>query len=101
MIYVTGKDGTQFNAAALTYVAKVVPDIIMMQIVQREIGKLDINIIPQDSFTEKSLKEGKKNVLERIGENNMEIKFCVVSEKDLIRTRSGKVPFVVNKCQSK
>lgn len=101
MIYVTGKDGTQFNAAALTYVAKAVPDIIMMQIVQREIGKLDINIIPQDCFTEKSLKEGKKKVLERIGENNMEIKFCVVSEKDLIRTRSGKVPFVVNRCQDK
>ena len=60
-----------------------------------------VNIIPQDSFTEKSLKEGKKNVLERIGENNMEIKFCVVSEKDLIRTKSSKVPFVVNKCQSK
>ncbi len=101
MIYVTGKDGTQFNAAALTYVAKAVPDIIMMQIVQKNIGELDIKIIPQDCFTERSLKEGEKNVLERIGKDNMEIKFSVVTEKDLIRTKSRKVPFVVNRCQDK
>lgn len=96
MTYVTGKDGTQFNAAALTYVAKAVPDIITMQIIQNKIGELTINIIPTDKYTEESRQIGLNNIYNRIGKSNMDIIINTIEEKDLIYTKKKKLSFVIN-----
>ena len=96
MTYVTGKDGTQFNAAALTYVAKAVPNIVTMQIIQNRIGELIINVIPNNDFSEESLKIGLNNIYNRVGKSNMDVTINTIGEEDLIYTKNKKLSFVIN-----
>lgn len=97
MKYVTGKDGTKFNSAALTYVAKIIPNILVVQLVQKEIGSLDVNILPDKNFNKESIQETLKGIQERIGKGNMNIAINVINRSQLIYTKSnGKLEMIVN-----
>lgn len=100
MSFITGKDGTKFNSAALTYVAKIIPNILVVQLVQKTIGMLDVNILPDGNFNATDIKEAIKGIQERIGKDNMDVHVNIIKKTDLIYTpKSNKLELVVNLTQ--
>lgn len=96
-VYVTGKDGTRFNAASLTYVAKVIPNIQNVQLVQDEIGRLFVNVVPDSDFNEQCINKSIEAINERIGKGNMDVEFRIISNKDLIYSKSNKLSLIINR----
>lgn len=95
--FITGKDGTKFNSAALTYVAKIIPNILVVQLVQREIGNLEVNILPDTNFNTTDIKKVIMGIQERIGKDNVNVHVNIIKKTDLIYTpKSNKLELVVN-----
>jgi hypothetical protein len=67
-----------------------------MQIIQNRIGELIINVIPNNDFSEESLKIGLNNIYNRVGKSNMNITINTIGEEDLIYTKNKKLSFVIN-----
>ncbi len=95
--HVTGKDGTHFNAAALTYVAKVIPNIQNVQLVQNEVGKLDVNVVPDSDFNKDCIEKSIEAINNRIGKGNMDVVINVITNQELIFSNSNKLSLVVNR----
>lgn len=91
-----GKDGGQYSSALLTRIFKDVTTIDNAQFIQREKGKVTLNIVGGIHFSDKDLSIIKKAVTEQLGENNFEISIHVVSADDLIYTKGGKFQYIVN-----
>ncbi len=95
-ISITGKDGTKYNAAALTYLAKSIPNIFTVQLVQEgSCGLLNINIIPKDIFSEKDQELTKKAIDEKIGLDNIDYQINVITPQELIYSKNGKLSLIV------
>ena len=95
--HVTGKDGTQFNAAALTYVAKVIPNIQNVQLIQYEIGKLDVNVVPDSDFNNDCIEKSINAINDRIGKGNMDVTINIITNQELIYSKSNKISLIVNR----
>lgn len=91
-----GKDGTPYSDAALTFVFKDVPGVRFAQFVQKEKGKVLLNIVPDINFSEKSKKIVMDGLERTIGLRNIDLNLELIDEKKLVLTKRGKLILVVN-----
>ena len=96
-VFVTGKDGTRFNAAALTYVAKVIPNIQNVQLVQDEVGKLLVNVVPDRDFDKTCIDRSLRAINEYIGEGNMDITLSIITNQELVYSKSNKLSLIIHR----
>lgn len=101
-VNIYGKDGTAY-AAGLTSIVRAVDGISNAQLVQKEVGKLDVNVVlseekAEDSdFWEICLLEIKKTLNEKIGLGNMDVAINRIRKENLIYSKTGKFNFIVSK----
>ncbi|MBR6938453.1 MAG: phenylacetate--CoA ligase family protein [Prevotella sp.] len=93
--YLIGKDGTRYSGG-LTYIIKELDNIKNAQLVQREKGKLDINIVSDKELTTEQLNRLHRFLNERIGDNNMDFTINRINENQLIYTNNNKYNFIVS-----
>lgn len=67
------------------------------QWVQEEKGKVIVNIVPDENFTEADARFVKNETLKRVGFDNMEVSTKIVAIEDLIYTQRGKFKLIVRK----
>lgn len=96
MTYIVGKDGTKYSDAALTFIFKDAEGIRYSQFIQKEKGKVDLNIVPDSSFSEETVKQLVGNIDTKIGLGNMEVNIQSVSEDELKYTGRNKLILVIN-----
>lgn len=96
MTYIVGKDGTKYSDAALTFIFKDAEGIRYSQFIQKEKGKVDLNIVPDSSFSEETVKQLVGNIDTKIGLGNMEVNIQSVSEDELKYTSRNKLILVIN-----
>ena len=96
MTFIVGKDGTKYSNAALTFIFKDVEWVKYSQFIQKEKGKVDLNIVPDGSVYKETEKELLQNIDKKIGLDNIDISIHQVSEKELIYTNRNKLMLVVN-----
>lgn len=94
---IIGKDGTNYSGAALTYLAKVIPNIQVVQLIQERIGYVDINIVPGNNFCRSDEKEIPTIINEIIGLDNIDYKLHIIGHEELEYSKSGKLSLIVNK----
>ena len=91
-----GKDGTPYSDAALTFVFKDVPGVRFAQFVQKQKGKVLLNIVPDESYTQESEKLILAGCAKTMGLENINLQILQVEEKDLRLSKRGKLALVVN-----
>lgn len=91
-----GKDGSQYSSALLTRVFKDITTIDNAQFIQKEEGKVTLNVVGSNSYTDKDRETLKNAVFEQLGETNFDISINEVSPEDIIYTNAGKFQYVVN-----
>lgn len=94
---IIGKDGTRYNAAALTYLAKAIPNILIVQLVQNKQGELDINIIPNGVFSTADENATRKAIDEKIGLDNIEYRIRIITHNELIYSKNRKLSLIVSR----
>ena len=87
------KSGTLIGR--LNFLFKTVNHIKLGQIVQRNKGVIDINIVPEGNFGEKEKSQILKHIDERIGLNDIDVTINTVSDSDIIYTKRNKFNQVV------
>lgn len=70
------------------------------QFVQKEQGKVDLNIVPDESYSDEVEKHILYNINTKIGIDNINVTIHYVREKDLIYTKRNKLMLVVNNVNS-
>jgi phenylacetate-CoA ligase len=88
------KNGTKIGR--LDHLFKGVGNIKLAQIVQNEIGKIIINIVPDGIFSEKDRLKLIVHIDERIGLDNIDFTISIVADSQIIYTRRNKFRQVVS-----
>ena len=96
MTFIVGMDGTKYSDAALTFIFKDANGVRYSQFVQKERGKVELNIVPDASYSEEVEKQILYNINEKIGFDNINVTIHYVKENELIYTNRNKLMFVVN-----
>lgn len=96
MSFIIGKDGTKYSDAALTFVFKDVPGVRFAQFVQKEKGKVLLNIVPDINFSETSKKIVMEGLERTIGLRNVDLNLELIDEEKLVLTKRGKLALVVS-----
>ncbi len=97
---IVGKDGTRYNNAALTFICTYAKDIRYSQFVQKEPGKVDLNIVVESTYTEESEQLLLANIDKKIGLANMEVNIHHVKEQDLKYTSRNKLILVISELET-
>ncbi|EMS70341.1 phenylacetate--CoA ligase family protein [Ruminiclostridium cellobioparum] len=85
-------DGTPISAGSLNQpMKKSVQEIIEIQYIQKSINSLDINIVPDVHFSQKTIEKFSRELENLIG-NNLEIQFKIVDS--IPREKNGKYRFI-------
>lgn len=100
LTFIVGKDGTKYSNAALTFIFKDASGVRYSQFVQKEQGKVDLNIVPDESYSDEVEKHILYNINTKIGIDNINVTIHYVKEKDLIYTKRNKLMLVVNNVNS-
>lgn len=70
------------------------------QWIQEEKGKLIIQIVPDQGFTERDRLFLLKETEKRVGRNNMDIETKITTSEELICSHNGKFKLIINKLQN-
>ena len=92
--YLSCKDGSKIMR--LDFFFKGVRHVKMSQLVQDEQGKLTVNIVPEVDFNEEDKALVEHNLIQRLGEENIEYCIQLISEKDIKYTKRGKFKYLIN-----
>lgn len=92
--YVICKDGTRVTRIDFIESGE---HIKACQWIQEEDGKVEIRIVPDDSFTEKDRLYVVRETERKVGQGNLNIETSIVSIDKLIYTRRGKFKLIVRK----
>lgn len=88
------KDGCQLQA--LDFIVKEVSNIKASQLVQYEIGKVVVKLVPDEGFDDYDKEKVISSLQKRVGKDNLEI-ICEVTTMDgLIYSNSGKFKHILN-----
>ena len=90
---IIGKDGSRYSGAALTYFVKGIPNILGLQLVQKEKGKMSVHVIPDQGF-DMSGETVKAVVNNQIGLDNIDYDWKVIDPNELIYSKSGKLSLI-------
>lgn len=88
------KDGSKVQR--LDFIFKGVKNVKMSQIILDNKGFLHINIVPDSGFCDKDKQDVERNLIERVGEGNLDYKISIIEDTDIKYTKSGKYKFLVN-----
>jgi phenylacetate-CoA ligase len=88
------KNGTKIGR--LDHLFKGVENIKLAQIVQNEIGRIIINIVPDGIFFEKERSKLIIHINERIGLDNIDLTISIVDDSQIIYTKRNKFRQVVS-----
>ena len=91
-----GKDGSRYSSALLTRVFKDIVTIDEAQFVQKEKGKVTLNIVTRPDFCKNDMDTLKAAVEYQLGVSNFDIEISLVSKKDIIYSDRGKFSYVLN-----
>lgn len=96
MTFIIGRDGTKYSNAALTFIFKEANGVRYSQFVQKIPGKVELNIVSDDSYTDDVEKQILHNINEKIGIDNINVTIHYVKEEDLVYTKRNKLMLVIN-----
>lgn len=91
-----GKDGSRYSSALLTRIFKDIVTIDEAQFVQNEAGKVNLNIVAGEKFSESDMQSLRSAVELQLGVNNFDLKINKVTKEEIIYSRSGKFNYVLN-----
>ena len=94
--YIVGKDGTKYSDAALTFVFKDVHGVRLAQFVQNEVGKIILNVVPENVFSEKDKEGILEYIDQKIGNENMDVDFRLIDESQMQYTKRNKLALVIS-----
>lgn len=92
--YVEALDGSR--VMRLCFVFKDAQNVKYAQIVQREDSFVEVRIVPDEGFNEENKEFIRQNLISRVGENNLNYGFFMIDESELIKSKAGKLKFVIN-----
>ncbi|MFA9370776.1 MAG: hypothetical protein ACERIH_03625 [Labilibaculum antarcticum] len=98
--YVLLKNGQQIGLLDHAFNFSNVMNILGAQIVQNVPGEIDLNIIPDYNFTDNNKSELIKNLTQLLGAG-CKIHYTEISDKQIIRTESGKYNLMVSNLPSR
>ncbi len=98
--YVRLKNGQQVGLLDHAFNFNNIKNILAAQIVQKEPGEIDLNIIPDYNFTEKNKAELLKNLTQLVTED-CKIHYNEISEDQIIKTKTGKFNLMVSYLDTK
>ena len=88
------KDGTRLMR--LDFLFKNIPHVKQSQLVQDEIGMLEIRVVPDADFNDSDESLIAQKLTDRTGAGNLDYRIRRISEQDLIYTPNGKFKFLVS-----
>jgi len=91
---IVAKDGTKHGI--VYHLFEGVQKIKLAQIVQEEIGRIEINIIPDGNFSDSEKIKFLKNIDQRIGLDNMECNINIVDDSKIIYSERNKFRQIVS-----
>lgn len=80
----------------LGFLFKNAVNIKMAQIVQREVGKIDINIVPDTGFGEQDIAAIGRSIDERMGAGNIDYKINIIDRESIIYSARNKFSQIVS-----
>lgn len=96
-----GKDGTHYSGALLTRVFKDITTIDYAQFIQNTQGKVTLNIVTNNNFSQNDKIKLDKIVHKQLGENNFDIIINQINKNQLIITSRGKYNYIINNISNK
>jgi phenylacetate-CoA ligase len=94
---IIGKDGTHFSGAALSYFAKAIPNISTVQLIQEEVGKMFVHLVPDTNFSTNDEAKITGVVREILGADNIDYSVRKISVEELQYAKNGKLSLIVSK----
>lgn len=94
--YLEGKDGTRYSGALMTRVFKNITSIDNAQFIQEERGRVNLNIVVSEKFTDVDRMNLSQAVEEQLGKNNFEVIIKQITAEEIIYTSNGKFNYVLN-----
>lgn len=88
------KDGTKIGRTDDLFTR--VKNVLLAQIIQNEVGAIDINIVPDEKFSEIDKRTIYNDIHKKSGENNLDIKINTVTSSEIIYTKRNKFKFVLS-----
>lgn len=88
-------DGTQIGR--IDHIFKGVHGILLAQIIQNKQGYIDINIVPNENYSESSQNEIIKNLHKRIHQANISVKVNLISKDEITYSSRNKYSMVISK----
>lgn len=88
------KDGSQIMR--LGFLFKGVKHVRMSQLVQLSDGKLEVCIVPETDFTNTDKKQVERNLIDRIGESNIDFCIKLITEDEIRYTKRGKFKYIIS-----
>ena len=92
--YLCCKDGSRIMR--LGFVFKGVKHIKYSQLIQDANGLLAVRIVPEKGFTDTDKKQVEQNLVQRIGNGNIDFNVELITEQDIKLSARGKYKFVIN-----
>lgn len=97
---IVGKDGTPFNGASLTYLAKNIPNAQVVQLVQDNVGCMTVNIVPANATKSIDMNKTHAIINKLMGGDNIDCTIKIITSNQLIYSTCNKLQFIVNRCSS-
>lgn len=80
----------------LDFLFKGVKHVRMSQLVQFADGKLEVCIVPETDFTDADKKQVERNLIDRIGESNIDFCIKLITEDEIRYTKRGKFKYLIS-----
>lgn len=92
--YILCKDGTK--VMRLDFIFKEAQNIKTAQLVQKQVGKVLIKVVPENGFTASNASDVIDRLIDRTGKDNLDVSLEITTMKGLIYSRSGKFKYIVS-----
>lgn len=92
--FIVCRDGSR--VMRLGFVFKNVNHVRKAQIVAREPGKVDVNVVADEGFSEQDRQQISKNIEQRVGRGNLDFAINLITEEKIILTKNNKYKFIVD-----
>lgn len=92
--FIVCRDGSR--VMRLDFVFKNVNHVRKAQIVAREPGKVDVNVVADEGFSEQDRQQISKNIEQRVGRGNLDFAINLITEEKIILTKNNKYKFIVD-----
>lgn len=99
-IYLFCKDATPVSDVALTFVFKHECGVRYAQFVQKEVGKVDLNLVTDERYNSETEHYIMDWLDKTFGKGNMDVHINLIEESQLHYSKRNKLPFVISGCKA-